>query len=86
MAAQEKLHGTQLLVPQHLLDRARALAIVRGESVAGIWRQAIEHGGLSKLERTHEEALLALHVKINISREDKSETLAAMVKAQRAKS
>lgn len=57
--------GTQLLVSPHLRDRARALAIVRHERVAEVWRAAIEGKGLAGLERTHAEELSRLHAVLN---------------------
>ena len=56
----EKLVGTQLLVPAELRDRARALAIVRNESVARIWREAVEKGGIDLVEANARGALDAL--------------------------
>ena len=55
-----KKESTQLLVSPHTLDRARALAVVRHESVAEVNRQALEGFGLIKLERMHAAELDAL--------------------------
>jgi hypothetical protein len=60
MPASNKV-GTQLLVSPHLRDRARALAIVRQESVAEVYRAALEGGGLRGLEKQHADALAELH-------------------------
>jgi hypothetical protein len=49
--------GTQLLVSPHIKTRAQALAVVRDEAVAEIYRVALEGGGLQALERAHAEEL-----------------------------
>lgn len=75
--------GTQLLVSQHMKDRGLALAIVRKERVAEVWRAALEGGGLSALEEQHEDALGELNAKlIRFGRvgELRSETLATWAK------
>lgn len=48
---------SQLLVSEVTRDRADALALVRGESRAEVYRLAIEGSGLPGLEATHAEAL-----------------------------
>lgn len=73
--------STQLLVSPHLRDRARALAIVRNESVAEVNRTALEGKGLQGLERQHAEELSTLHAKLNsIGVTDKSAALEIMLK------
>ena len=62
--------GTQLLVSPHIKQRAQALAVVRQESVAEVYRVALEGGGLPALERAHAGALQELaaaleHMKVN---------------------
>ena len=52
--------GTQLLVSPHVRADVQALALVRQESVAEVYRVALEGGGLPKLKRDHAGALLAL--------------------------
>lgn len=56
--------GTQLLISPELRDRARALAIVRQESVAEVWRAALEGPGIPTLETRHAEALEELERKL----------------------
>ncbi len=58
MAATNKV-GTQLLVSPHIKARGQALAIVRGESTAEVWRAAVENA-LPRLERSHAGALTDL--------------------------
>lgn len=75
--------GTQLLLSPNTRDRARALAIVRKERVAEVYRAALEGGGLRGLEKQHADALSDLHAEINASMRpdggDKSEILAKMI-------
>lgn len=44
---------TQLLVSPHVRARAQALALIRQESVAEIYRIALEGGGLTAMEAAH---------------------------------
>lgn len=53
--------GTQLLVSPHIRARAQALAIVRQESVAEIYRVALEGAGLPGMERAHASSLALLN-------------------------
>lgn len=48
---------SQLLVSEVTRDRADALALVRGESRAEVYRLALEGGGLRQMEEDHREAL-----------------------------
>jgi len=52
--------GTQLLVRSQVRDQARALAIVRQESVAEVWRAALI-AALPALEKQYKRELAALH-------------------------
>lgn len=70
--------GTQLLVSPHVRDRARALAIVRGEKVAEVYRVALEGAGLAELEMRHAEEIARLHAALNAMKVDKSMAIAAM--------
>lgn len=70
--------GTQLLVSPHVRDRARALAIVRKEKVAEIYRVALEGGGLAELEGRHGPELTRLMSALTAMKVDRSEALAAM--------
>lgn len=45
--------GAQLLLSPHTRDRARALAILRREALAEVYRAALEGEGLNALERLH---------------------------------
>lgn len=74
--------GTQLLVSPHTLDRARALAIVRHEQVAEIWRAALDDGGLNGLERQHAEGISRLHAALNVQKVDKTRAFAAMLRGK----
>jgi hypothetical protein len=49
---------SQLLVAEVTRDRADAIALVRGEPRAEVYRMALEGSGLTGLEKTH-AALLA---------------------------
>jgi len=49
--------GTQLLVSPHIKARAQALALVRQEAVAEIYRIALEGAGLQSMEAAHHNAL-----------------------------
>lgn len=49
--------GTQLLVSPHIRARAQALALVRQESVAEVYRIALEGAGLQAMEQAHHAAL-----------------------------
>lgn len=71
--------GTQLLVSEHVRDRARALAIVRKEKVAEVYRVALEGGGLGELEGRHAEELSRLDLALSTMRVQRSAALAAMV-------
>lgn len=51
---------SQLLVPEVTRDRADALALVRGEPRAEVYRLALEGAGLAGLERTHAKGLAEL--------------------------
>lgn len=48
---------SQLLVSEVTRDRADAVALVRGESRAEVYRLSIEGAGLPALEATHADAL-----------------------------
>ena len=48
---------SQLLVSEVTRDRADALALVRGESRAEVYRLALEGQGLRQMELDHQEAL-----------------------------
>lgn len=71
--------STQLLVSPHTRDRARALAIVRHESVAEVNRAALEGGGLGMLETAHAQALEVLYLALDAMKVDRSAALAAML-------
>lgn len=71
--------STQLLISPHTRDRARALAIVRHESVAEVIRVALESGGLAELEGRHVEALNRLNQALAGMKVDRSEALESMV-------
>lgn len=79
MPASNKV-GTQLLVSPHLRDRARALAIIRHESVAEVWRAALEGPGLPGLEQQHADDLSSLHVALNVMKVEKNWALGDMLK------
>lgn len=51
---------SQLLVSEVTRDRADALALIRGESRAEVYRLALEGDGLRGLEAVHAEALAKL--------------------------
>jgi hypothetical protein len=51
---------SQLLVSPVLRDRADALALVRAEPRAEVYRLALEGGGMAGLERDHAEGLAKL--------------------------
>lgn len=51
---------SQLLVSEVTRDRADALALVRNEPRAEVYRMALEGGGLAALERTHGAGLAEL--------------------------
>lgn len=72
--------GTQLLVSPHMLDRARALAIVRQESVAEVWRAALEGGGLDALEDQQSVTLTRLKTALEAMKVNYSEALEIMTK------
>ena len=54
--------GTQLLVSPHIRARAQALALVRQESVAEVYRVALEGAGLQAMEAAHHAALSDLKI------------------------
>jgi hypothetical protein len=60
MPAQNKV-GTQLLVSPHVKARGQALALVRQESVAEVWRVALEGAGLPGMEKSHAPMLVILN-------------------------
>lgn len=66
---------SQLLVSEVTRDRADALAVVRQEPRAEIWRIALEGGGLRALEAQHAEALTELRQ----AAQDMSLTVPALV-------
>lgn len=78
MPASNKV-GTQLLVSPHLRDRARALAIIRQESVAEVWRAALEGAGLPGLEQDHEHELGWLGLAFAAMRVDRAWALEDML-------
>ena len=51
---------SQLLVPEVTRDRADAIALVRSEPRAEVYRLALEGAGLTGLERTHAKGLAEL--------------------------
>lgn len=57
--------GTQLLVSPHIRARAQALALVRQESVAEVYRIALEGGGLQSMEQAHHAALRDLELALD---------------------
>lgn len=61
MALTNKIE-TQLLVPPHIRTRAQALAVVRDETLAEVYRRALEGAGLPGLERAHAAQLHTLTV------------------------
>lgn len=71
--------GTQLLVSPHMRDRARALAIVRRESVAEVYRVVLERY-LAFLEGEHADDLHELHEALDKLGGDRSHALDEMVK------
>lgn len=79
MPASNKV-GTQLLVSPHLRDRARALAIVRHESVAEVWRAALEGPGLPGLEQQHADGLETLNTALRSMKMEKEWALSDMIK------
>ena len=54
--------GTQLLVSPHVKTRAQALSVVRDETVAEVFRTALEGAGLTDLERRSAGALADLRI------------------------
>ncbi len=71
--------STQLLVSPHTRDRARALAIVRRESVAEVNRAALEGNGLTALEGRHRVELEHLFSVLAGMGVDRSAALATML-------
>lgn len=61
MPATKKV-GTQLLVSPHVRADVQALALVRQESVAEVYRVALEGGGIPKLKKDHALALIDLDI------------------------
>jgi hypothetical protein len=53
--------GTQLLVSPHIKARAQALALIRHETVAEVYRIALEGGGLPHMEAAHVNQLQELY-------------------------
>lgn len=74
--------GTQLLVSPHIRARAQALALVRQETVANIYRVALEGGGLAHMERGHRAELEALNSVLDALPEDRM-TLLDQIFAQK---
>ncbi len=56
--------GTQLLVSPHMRDRARALAVIRRESVAEIYRTVLDRY-LNFMEQEHAAEISALYAEID---------------------
>lgn len=52
---------SQLLTSRITRQRADALALIRNESRAEIWRKAIEGGGIAQMEQEHLQGLIELH-------------------------
>lgn len=77
MPARNKV-GTQLLVSPHIKARAQALALIRHESVAEIYRTALEGAGLPALESVHAVELDALEAALDAQKVDKVRALDAM--------
>lgn len=78
MPATKKV-GTQLLVSPHIKARGQALAIVRQESVAEIWRIALEGAGLPAMEVAHAAQLDTLDHLLAGMGVDREQALDAMV-------
>lgn len=78
MPASNKV-GTQLLVSPHIKARAQALAIVRQETVAEVYRIALEGGGLPHMERAARAALDRLTAALAGQRVDELRALQAMI-------
>lgn len=67
--------GTQLLVSPHIRARAQALALVRQETVANIYRVALEGGGLGHMERAHRAELERLNAVLDGIGDDRNAIL-----------
>lgn len=67
--------GTQLLVSPHIRARAQALALVRQEAVAEVYRVALEGAGLASLESAHYAALQDLEKALTNIGGDRVDTL-----------
>lgn len=70
--------GTQLLVSPHIKERGQALALVRQESVAEIWRIAVE-AWLPQLETAHAGVLNQLYGVLDYQKVDRAKALQAMI-------
>lgn len=70
--------GTQLLVSPHIRARGQALAVVRQESVAEVWRIALEGGGLPAMESAQAPQLAKLYDILDRMNVDREEALEAM--------
>jgi hypothetical protein len=79
MPASNKV-GTQLLVSPHIRARAQALAIVRHESVAEVYRIALEGGGLPHMEAAHRGQLERLTAILQGQGADEVDALDAMTR------
>lgn len=74
--------GTQLLVSPHIRARAQALALVRQESVAEVWRRAVEGFGLPGMERAHAAQLAELDEALRTLGGDRTEMLDRITRAK----
>jgi hypothetical protein len=74
--------GTQLLVSPHIRARAQKLALVRQESVAEIWRIALEGSGLSAMENAHHSQLREVDRALQAIGGDPVETLDFITRAK----
>lgn len=77
-AKMTKKVGTQLLVSPETRARGWALAIVRQESMAEIWRTLIEQA-MPGMERAHADQLARLSLALDRMGVDRAEGIEAMV-------
>ncbi len=79
MPRTEKMAGTQLLVPNDMLNRARALAIVRNRSVADTWRASIDMAPLEASHRNDLERLAETFERLGVSNDAQRERAMAVM-------
>ncbi len=79
MPRTEKMSGTQLLVPADMLNRARALAIVRNKSVADTWRVSIDLAPLEAGHRNDLEKLTQEFRRLGVTEELDGQAMAVMI-------